>query len=67
MYTMNPKKHEYSDETKAQAINMHLSGISGRGIGQAMGMSKANVYNWIKKDKQNKAGNCEKEIKDNRR
>jgi hypothetical protein len=30
---------------------MFYSGVSGRGIGKALHMSKANVYNWIKKTK----------------
>ena len=28
---------------------MYYSGVSGRGVGKFFGMSKANVYNWIKK------------------
>ena len=28
---------------------MYYSGVSGRGVGKVLGMSKANVYNWIKK------------------
>ena len=31
------------------AIKMYYSGVSGRGVGKALGMSKSNVYNWIKK------------------
>ncbi len=50
-YTLNPKKHEYSDETKNLAMKMYYSGVSGRGIGKILGMNKANVYNWIKKTK----------------
>ena len=49
-YTINPKKREYSEETKLQAIKMYYSGVSGRGVGKFFGMSKANVYNWIKKN-----------------
>lgn len=48
-YTLNPKKHEYPDETKELAIKMYYSGVSGRGVGKVLGMNKANVYNWIKK------------------
>ncbi len=47
-YTLNPKKHEYPEETKKFAIEMYYSGISGRGVGRALNMSKANVYNWLK-------------------
>jgi len=49
-YTNNPKKHEYSEEEKQKALKMYYSGVSGRGVGKALGMSKANVYNWIKKN-----------------
>lgn len=50
-YTLDPKKHEYPEETKALAIKMYYSGVSGRGVGKILGMNKANVYNWIKKTK----------------
>ncbi len=49
-YTINPKKHEYSEETKNLAIKIYYSGVSGRGVGKILGMNKANVYNWIKKE-----------------
>ena len=48
-YTHNPKSNAYSEETKDQAIKTYYSGVSGRGVGKIFGMSKANVYNWIKK------------------
>jgi transposase-like protein len=48
-YTLNGKKREYSEETRQQAIKTYYSGVSGRGVGKLMKMSKANVYNWIKK------------------
>ena len=48
---LNPKKHEYPDETKKLAMKMYYSGVSGRGVGKILGMNKANVYNWIKKTK----------------
>ena len=50
-YTQNPKKREYPEETKQLAMKMYYSGVSGRGVGKVLGMSKANVYNWIKKTK----------------
>ena len=50
-YTKEPKKREYSEETKKLAMKMYYSGVSGRGVGKVLGMSKANVYNWIKKTK----------------
>ena len=48
-YTIAPKTREYSEETRELAIKMYYSGVSGRGVGKVLGMSKANVYNWIKK------------------
>ena len=51
-YTLNPKSKTYSDEIRLLAIKEHLSGLSGRRIGAIHGMSKANVYNWIKKNGQ---------------
>ena len=50
-YTVEPKKREYSEETKQQAIKIFYSGVSGRGVGKILGMNKSNVYNWIKKTK----------------
>jgi transposase-like protein len=49
-YTIEPKRNEYPEETKQIALKMYYSGMSGRGIGKVLGMSKANVYNWIKKN-----------------
>ena len=48
-YTIDPKKREYSEETKQFAMKVFYSGVSGRGVGKVLRMSKANVYNWIKK------------------
>ena len=48
-YTIDPKKHEYPEETKKLAMKMYDSGVSGRGVDKILGMHKANVYNWIKK------------------
>jgi len=48
-YTLNGKTQEYSEEIKKQALRIYYSGVSGRGVGKILGMSKANVYNWIKK------------------
>jgi len=49
-YTPTPKRHVYSEETRSLAIKMYYSGVSGRGVGKVFNMSKANVYNWIKKN-----------------
>ena len=48
-YTLNPKQTEYPEETKEAAIKAYYSGVTGRGVGRLFNMSKANVYNWIKK------------------
>ena len=50
VYTPEPKRHAYSEETKVLALKIYYSGVSGRGVGKVLGMSKANVYNWIKKN-----------------
>ena len=49
-FTLAPKRNEYSEETRALALKIYYSGTSGRGVGKILGMSKANVYNWIKKN-----------------
>ena len=51
IYTMQPKTRAYSEEMRETAIKAYYSGVSGRGVGKIFGMSKANVYNWIKKSK----------------
>jgi len=48
-YTPETKKREYPEEIRTQALKIFYSGVSGRGVGKILGMSKANVYNWIKK------------------
>ena len=48
-YTLDGKVREYPEEIKQQAIKTYYSGVSGRGVGKLMGMSKQNVYNWLKK------------------
>jgi len=52
-YTYGAKTREYPDEIKEEAFKMHREGVSGRGIGRILGMSKANVYNWMRKNKGN--------------
>jgi len=48
-YTMEPKTRAYSEEVRQAAIKTYYSGVSGCGVGKIFGMSKANVYNWLKK------------------
>jgi transposase-like protein len=49
-YTLEPKRNAYDEETRALALKIYYAGASGRGVGKVLGMSKANVYNWIKKN-----------------
>jgi transposase-like protein len=49
-YTLNPKRREYPEEIREAAIKVYYSGATGRGVGRLFNMSKANVYNWIKKN-----------------
>ena len=49
-YTFEPKRNAYDEETRKQALKIYYSGVSGRKVGLLLGMSKANVYNWIKKN-----------------
>ena len=48
-YTLDPKTREIPEEIRQQAIKTYYAGVSGRGVGKIFDMSKANVYNWIKK------------------
>ena len=45
-YTPNPKKWVYTEEERKQALRLLLLGNSGRAVGKALGMSKANAYRW---------------------
>jgi len=49
-YTLNGKTREYPAETQKQAMKIYYSGVSARGVGKILGMSKSNVLNWIKKN-----------------
>ena len=53
-YTLKPKHHAYSEETRALALKIYYAGASGRGVGKVLGMNKANVYNWIKAKKRHR-------------
>ena len=52
-YTPQPKRNAYSEEVREMAIKIYYAGASGRGVGKVFGFSKANVYNWIKKNGSN--------------
>jgi len=45
-YTPKPKKWAYTAEERKQALRLLLLGNSGRAVGKALGMSKANAYRW---------------------
>ncbi len=49
-YTLDPKTREYPEEIRQQAMKTYYAGTSGRGVGKVFDFSKANVYNWIKKN-----------------
>ena len=49
-YTLGAKTRAYSEEIRQTAFKEYYSGVSGRGVGKIHGMSKANIYNWIKKN-----------------
>ncbi len=50
IYTLKPKRHAYDEQTRELALKIYYSGASGRAVGRILNMSKANVYNWIKKN-----------------
>jgi len=50
IYTLNPKTRAYNEEVRNSAMKTYYTGVSGRQVGLLFGMSKANVYNWIKKN-----------------
>jgi len=50
-YSLDPKTRAYSEEIRETAMKVYCSGVSGRGVGKVFGMSKANIYNWIKKNR----------------
>ena len=59
-YTPNPKKWKYSEEEKEQALKLLLLGNSGRGVGKALKMSKANAYRWAKEAKKKSPSGVDK-------
>jgi transposase-like protein len=48
IHTPKPAKLAYSAEERAAAIKTYYEGVSGRAVGRLLGMSKANVFRWIK-------------------
>jgi len=48
VYTPYPKKWVYTDEERKRALRSLTDGNTGRAVGRAMNMSKANAYRWSK-------------------
>ena len=57
-YTLNPKSRAYSDDVRTQALKLLMAGMSGRRVGQLLGFSKANAYNWCKDIKKTQPTVC---------
>ena len=49
VYTLEPKRCAYPEEVCRIAIKEYFAGASGCAAGKLHGLSKGNVYNWIKK------------------
>lgn len=50
-YTPDKKPKGYPAEMQLKALKLMVDGMSGRAVGRQLGMSKANVYNWAKKNR----------------
>ena len=49
VYTPKPKRREYSEEIKKQAIKLYLEGNSGLAVSRILGISKNLCLYWVKK------------------
>ena len=49
-YTPEPKNRAYSAEVRKQALQLLASGVTGRGVGKLLKMSKANAYRWAREE-----------------
>jgi len=49
-YTPDPRKWKYTEEERKQALKLVTDGVTGRGVGRQLNMSKANVYRWARED-----------------
>jgi transposase-like protein len=54
-YTPNAKSRAYSEEVRQQSLRLLLLGNTGRGIGKALNMSKANAYRWAREEVKKRA------------
>lgn len=46
-YTPQPKERGYDEEVRAQALQLHLEGVSLREIGRLLDVNHQSVANWI--------------------
>ena len=46
-YTPMPKEHGYDEETRLQALRLHMEGISLRGISRILAVNHQTAANWI--------------------
>jgi transposase-like protein len=65
-YRPNPKKWRYTEEERRGALRLLLLGNSGRAVGKAMRMSKANAYRWASEAKKRGLYNVDKSSQENR-
>lgn len=49
-YTPEPNKYAYTEEERNRALKIYYEGNSGRAVGRICGMSKSNVFRWIKEE-----------------
>jgi len=66
-YTPNPKKWGYTQEEKSMALRLLLLGNSGRAVGKALGMSKANAYRWAQEAKKGAVSDVDKSEHEHKR
>jgi len=45
-YNPNPKKWAYTEAERKEALKLLMLGNSGRAVGKALGMCRANAYRW---------------------
>jgi transposase-like protein len=62
-YTPAPKGRAYSEEMLKQALCLLALGNTGRGVGRALNMSKANAYQWAKEEAKKLPRTAEKVMK----
>jgi transposase-like protein len=66
IYTPQPKHHGYSEETRKEALRLLTLGNTGRSVGKALGMSKANAYRWAREEVKKTGAGVDKSSDQNR-